>query len=191
MAKQKIETVRNLIYYSYANLAMAHMAVEKKYVKYGMLNFMIRAKLFKGLKDGTMNMRTIFDDEKIKLQTGQICNYCGSTEKLTLDHIFPQKYGGEDNAENLIFACKTCNSSKGKKDLMEWMMFRGKFLPLMIIRRYIKLTYTYCHSNGLLDKNIDELKDIKLPFRIDLLPTSFPKPTELILNMERNSIDSE
>ena len=49
---------------------------------------MIRAKLFKGLKDGTMNMRTIFDDERIKLQTGQICNYCGSTEKLALDHIF-------------------------------------------------------------------------------------------------------
>ena len=90
MGKRKIETVRELIYYSYANLAMAHLAVEKKHHRYGVLSFMIRAKLFKGLKDGTMNMRTIFDDEKIKLQTGQICNYCGSSEKLTLDHIFPQ-----------------------------------------------------------------------------------------------------
>ena len=76
MAKQKIETVRHLIYYSYANLAMAHTAIDKKQEKYEMFNFMIRAKLFKGLKDGTMNIRTIFDDEKIKLQTGQICNYC-------------------------------------------------------------------------------------------------------------------
>ncbi len=50
-----------------------------------MFNFMIRAKLFKGPKDGTKNMRTIFEDEKIKLQTGQICNYCGSAEKLALD----------------------------------------------------------------------------------------------------------
>ncbi|NLJ83228.1 MAG: hypothetical protein GX330_08910 [Bacteroidales bacterium] len=91
MAKQKIETVRHLIYYSYANLAMAHTAVDKKQEKYGRFNFMIRAKLFKGLKDGTMNMRTIFDDEKIKLQTGQICNYCGSTEKLALDHTFSKK----------------------------------------------------------------------------------------------------
>ena len=47
---------------------MAHTAVEKKQEKYTKLNFMIRAKLFKGLKNGTMNMRTIFDDEKIKLQ---------------------------------------------------------------------------------------------------------------------------
>lgn len=60
----KIETVRHLIYYSYSNLAMAHTAIDKNQEKYSMFNFMIRAKLFKGLKDGTMNMRTIFDDEK-------------------------------------------------------------------------------------------------------------------------------
>jgi hypothetical protein len=186
MAKQKIETVRHLIYFSYSNLAMAHTAIEKKQEKYEIFNFMIRAKLFKGLKDGTMNMRTIFDDEKIKLQTGQICNYCGSADKLALDHIFPQKFGGKDDAENLIFACRTCNSSKGKKDLMEWMAFRAQFLPLMIIRRYLKLTFNYCNENGLLDKQIEELKGMELPFRIDLLPTSFPRPNELTLNIYEN-----
>ena len=76
MAKTtKYETIGELIFWSYANLAMAHTAVEKKQEKYGVSNYVIRAKLFKGLKDGTMNMRTFFDDEKIKLQTGQICNY--------------------------------------------------------------------------------------------------------------------
>jgi len=185
MAKQKIEIVRELIYNSYANLAMAHTAVDRKQEKYGTFNYMIRAKLFKGLKEGTMNMRTIFDDEKIKLQTGQICNYCGSSEKLALDHIFPQKYGGQDNAENLIFACRTCNSSKGKKDLMEWMSFRGMFLPLMVIRRYLKLTYNYCNDNELLDKKIEDLKEMELPFKINLLPTNYPNPSELVLNIEK------
>jgi hypothetical protein len=183
MAKQKITTVRELIYYSYANLAMAHSAVSKGQEKYGTFNFMIRAKLYKGLKEGTMNMRTIFDDEKIKLQTGQVCNYCGATEKLSLDHIFPQKYGGQDNADNLVFACRTCNSSKGKKDLMEWMNLRGHFLPLMVIRRYLKLTFYYCNTNGLIDKSLEELKEMELPFKIDLLPTSFPKPNELKLTI--------
>lgn len=186
MAKQKIDTVREMIYLSYSNLAMAHSALDKKQEKYGVLNFMIRAKLFKGLKTGSMSMRSIFDDEKIKLQTGQICNYCGSTEKLALDHIFPQKLGGKDDAENLIFACRSCNSSKGKKDLMEWMIFRDKFLPIMIIRRYLKLTFNYCDENGLLDKKIDELKELDLPFRIDLLPVKFPAPKELIMNIEIN-----
>ena len=186
MAKKKIGTVKEKIYWSYANLAMAHTAVDKKQEKYGRFNFMIRAKLFKGLIDGTMNMRTIFDDEKIKLQTGQICNYCGSSENLSFDHIFSQRFGGKDNAENLIFACKTCNSSKGKKDLMEWMNFRGQFLPLMIIRRYIKLTFNYCLENNLMDKKIEELNGLELPFKIDLLPTSYPNPNELILSIERN-----
>lgn len=64
-----------------------------------LFNYMIRAKLFKDLKTDSMNMRTIFDNEKIKLETGSVCNYCGSTKELSLDHIFPQKYGGKDNAE--------------------------------------------------------------------------------------------
>lgn len=184
MAKQKLETVKELICYSYANLAMAHSALDKKQEKYKMLNFMIRAKLFKGLKDGTMNMRSIFDDEKIKIQTGKICNYCGSSDKLSLDHIFSQKLGGKDDAENLILACRSCNSSKGKKDLMEWMLFKEAFLPLMIIRRYLKLTYYYCLDNGLLDMKIEELLGMELPFRIDLLPTSFPRPNLLKMNIE-------
>lgn len=181
MANKKFETVRELIYYSYSNLAMAHTAVKGNQEKYGSFNFMIRAKLFKGLRDGTMNMRTIFDDEKVKLQSGRICSYCGSTNHLALDHIFPRKLGGTDAAENLILACRSCNSSKGKKDLLEWMNARGRFLPLMVIRRYLKMTFYYCSQNNLLDKNIEDLSEMKLPFRIDLLPTKYPNPSELIL----------
>jgi len=187
MAGKKHETVRELIYYSYANLAMAHSAIDKKQEKYAMLNYMIRAKLFKGLKEGTMNMKSIFDDEKIKLNTGTICNYCGSDEYLALDHMFPKKYGGLDVAENLIFACRSCNSSKGKKDLIEWMNTRSQFLPLMVIRRYLKLTFNYCNSNNLLDRKIEELSSLELPFKIELMPTKFPKPHLLVLNMERIS----
>jgi len=185
MAEKKYETVRELIFYSYANLAMAHSAIEKKQEKYAMLNYMIRAKLFKGLKNGSMNMKSIFDDEKINLNTGSICNYCGSHDNLSLDHIFPKKHGGLDMAENLIFACRSCNISKGKKDLMEWMNSRRQFLPLMIIRRYLKLTFNYCRLNELLDKKVEEIEELALPFKIQLLPTKFPKPNQLVLNIER------
>lgn len=116
---KKIGTVRELIYLSYANLAMAHSAVAKGQERYNSFNFMIRSRLLKGLREGTMNIQTIFDDERIKIQTGQFCNYYGSSENLSLDHIFPKNHGGRDDAENLIFACKSCNSSKGEKDLME------------------------------------------------------------------------
>ncbi len=124
---------------------------------------MIRAKLFKGLIEGSMNIRTIFDDEKIKLLSGNKCSYCGTTDNLALDHIFPQKHGGKDIGDNLIYACRYCNSSKGKKDLMEWMRFKNTFPSLMILRRYLKLVITYCVERKLMEYSIENLKNSSHP----------------------------
>jgi len=184
MAKKQLNTVKEILFWSYANLAMAHSAVERKQEKYNPFNYMIRAKLFKGLMDSSMNIRSLFDDEKIKLSQGLTCNYCDSKDNLSLDHVFPQKYGGIDTGDNLLYACKSCNSSKGKKDLMQWYMDKDKFPPLMILRRYLKLIYNYCLENNLLEMNSDELTDKNLPFNITLVPIKFPKPDTLLLTIQ-------
>ncbi|MCG2774821.1 MAG: HNH endonuclease [Desulfobacterales bacterium] len=170
MAKRELDIVKDLLFWSYANLAMAHTAVDKKQEKYTPFNYMIRARLFKGLMDGSMNIRTIFDDEKIKLLSGNKCSYCGVTDDLALDHIFPQKYGGKDVGDNLIYACRSCNSSKGKKDLMEWMGDKNSFPPLMILRRYLKLVITYCIENDLMGSSVSDLTSQSLPFKINYTP---------------------
>ena len=174
--------VKEHLFYAYANLAMAHTAVGKNQAKYDRFNYMIRSKLYKGLLNGSMNIRTLFDDEKVKLSVGTKCNYCNSIEQLALDHILAQKLGGKDVGDNLIYACKTCNSSKGKKDLMEWMIFRGDdFLPLMIIRRYLKLAITYCEENELMDLKFSEIELDKIPFKLALIPVKYPTPDKLRL----------
>jgi hypothetical protein len=160
---------------------MAHTAVDRKQERYAVFNYMIRAKLFKGLIDKSMNIRTIFDDEKIKLLSGSKCSYCGATDNLTLDHIFPQKFGGKDSGDNLVYACKSCNSSKGKKDLMEWMSYKNKFPPLMILRRYLKLVINYCIENNLMECAVEDLKNQNFPFKIEYIPVSYPKPNMLVL----------
>lgn len=44
------------------------------------------------------------------------CQYCGTKEgPLTLDHVIPRKYGGEDSWENLVCACVSCNAQKGHR----------------------------------------------------------------------------
>lgn len=43
------------------------------------------------------------------------CQYCGSTRKLTIDHVIPKSKGGEDTWENLVVACSACNTKKGNK----------------------------------------------------------------------------
>ncbi len=184
MAKRELNTVKEVLCWSYANLAMAHTAVDKKQEEYNIFNYMIRSKLFKGLIDGNMNIRTIFDDEKIKLVSGQKCSYCGSESNLALDHLFPQKFGGKDTGDNLIYACKTCNSSKSKKDLMEWMTYKKIFPPLLILRRYLKLAINYCLDEGLMEFSIEELRQRRLPFSIEHVPLSYPKPSELKLMAE-------
>lgn len=48
------------------------------------------------------------------------CAYCGVEDKLTVDHVIPISRGGPDAPENVVPACKSCNSSKGAKTLDEW-----------------------------------------------------------------------
>ncbi len=181
MAKKELNTVKEILFWSYANLAMAHTAVDRKQEKYATFNYMVRAKLFKGLMEGSMNIRTLFDDEKVKLLLGGKCNYCGSSENLAIDHIFSQKMGGNDAGDNLIYACRSCNSSKGKKDMMEWMSYKKAFPPLMVLRRYLKLVAAYCTENSLLECSVEDIKKQKHPFNIEYIPVNYPKPHELVL----------
>lgn len=41
------------------------------------------------------------------------CVYCGKQSDLTLDHVMPKSRGGKTHWENLVTACKRCNSEKG------------------------------------------------------------------------------
>ena len=43
------------------------------------------------------------------------CQYCGSRERLTVDHILPRSRGGRDTWENLVAACTPCNNQKGNR----------------------------------------------------------------------------
>jgi 5-methylcytosine-specific restriction endonuclease McrA len=48
------------------------------------------------------------------------CFYCGSYEQPTIDHVVPIVRGGKHSIGNIVVACKSCNSQKSKKTIMEW-----------------------------------------------------------------------
>jgi 5-methylcytosine-specific restriction endonuclease McrA len=54
---------------------------------------------------------SFFKDEKLKFKLPTACWYCGSTKKLSVDHVVARSKGGPDGGENLIQSCSTCNSS--------------------------------------------------------------------------------
>ena len=43
------------------------------------------------------------------------CQYCGSPDDLTFDHVIPRRCGGETTWENVVAACSSCNLAKGGK----------------------------------------------------------------------------
>lgn len=48
------------------------------------------------------------------------CAYCGkniSLKKVTMDHVIPKSLGGSNTIDNLLPACKVCNSKKGSSSL--------------------------------------------------------------------------
>ena len=51
---------------------------------------------------------------------GGVCAYCGAAGPLTLDHVVPLVRGGAHRIENLVAACKACNSRKGARDELEF-----------------------------------------------------------------------
>ncbi|MCF2712015.1 HNH endonuclease signature motif containing protein [Schaalia hyovaginalis] len=173
-------TLRELVAVAYGNLAMAHYAVERGAQSYSRTAYMIRARLTKGLKSGAMSVGSMFDDETWKLTSGGRCSYCGAEEALVLDHLIPKHLGGLDTGDNLVPACRTCNGSKGAKDVLVWCRDRGVFPPLMILRRYLKIMVKEVEAAGAMDATLDSNEVRRLPFAIEELPTSrFPPPSSL------------
>ena len=43
------------------------------------------------------------------------CVYCGTPDRLTLDHVLPRSRGGQDAWHNLVTACQRCNTAKGDR----------------------------------------------------------------------------
>ena len=175
----EITTVGELLHWSYANLAMAHSAVAAKAEKYGRTHFMIRARLYAGLNKSTMSVGPLAEDERLKMVLPQACCYCGSRGLLSVDHLIPTKRGGANTGDNLVWACRSCNSSKCARDALEWLSERNEFPAVLLLRRYLKLAIEISREMQLMDVPLAAAP--KLPFSLSAIPRTYPLPSQLRL----------
>jgi 5-methylcytosine-specific restriction endonuclease McrA len=59
-----------------------------------------------------------FSRSNVFLRDRYTCQYCGAHKKpleLTLDHIVPRSAAGDTCWENVVTACKKCNTKKGDR----------------------------------------------------------------------------
>jgi len=178
-SRMEIETIGELLHWSYANLAMAHSAVTMKAEKYGRAQFMVRSRLYAGLNKQTMSIAPLADDERLKMVLPQACCYCGSRNRLSVDHLIPTKRGGENTGDNLVWACRSCNSSKCARDALEWLEEKKQFPSILLLRRYLKLAIETSRAKNLMDTPLAEAPE--LPFSLSAIPRAFPQPSQLHL----------
>jgi len=49
----------------------------------------------------------------------------------------------------------------------------------MIIRRYLKLVYNYCSENNMLDKQIEEIVGVFVPFKASVVFSGINSPSNI------------
>lgn len=86
--------------------------------------------------------------EKHYALQGSCCYYCKTKfpwELITRDHIIPKRDGGKLK-NNSVFACKSCNATKGSKTLEG---FKGEVLIriMKILREIVDNNFTATQSN--------------------------------------------
>ena len=73
--------------------------------------------------------------EKIKeiFERDKVCVYCGSNINLQLDHIIALINGGSCMSNNLVIACRKCNTSKNHRDVLFWCKLQGIKVPKIVL----------------------------------------------------------
>ncbi|MCP4609013.1 MAG: HNH endonuclease [Planctomycetes bacterium] len=116
-----------------------------------------------------MKMQSLYNDERLKMTFPQACYYCGSRDNLTVDHLIPRIKGGPDESDNLIWACRSCNSSKQGRDMLTWMQGKNTFPSLLLLRRYSKIVARYCEASNLMSIDLSDAETMEIPFDLSLL----------------------
>jgi hypothetical protein len=156
-----VRTIREEIYWQYAKLI-------SKSAGFGIDDRAFQMSTFVKLRDGKIRWSSAIGEYIKEHENKSVCIYCGSDEKLTVEHILPTSRGGPNTADNAIFVCKKCNSSKGSKRLYEWFGFSSKDkIPSIAEGKYLKLIFELHKQLNTLDITKNELKE-KLCRRCDL-----------------------
>jgi len=80
------------------------------------------------------NSKFKLNKEEVKeiYERDKVCVYCGSSEKLTFDHIIPVNKDGKTIIGNIVVACQPCNSSKYNHNVFDWCDKNNINIPKII-----------------------------------------------------------
>jgi len=183
MPARGVETIRDIIFYQYAKIIAksAFNHEDGQSAKKG--SFGLIANKFKDLKIGTISWSDIMREDMQFVESDKKCIYCGTLENITKEHIVPKTFKINDRCRccdaiqgihNIIWACKSCNSSKGTKGLYHFYQDKLEgdrkfydFIPTLLEKKYLKTIFRCHECNGSLEQKIEGLTvlDIDIDFK--------------------------
>lgn len=83
------------------------------------------------MKNSLFDLTTRDIDKIFKRDIG--CVYCNNIKNLSLDHITPVSKGGDTTFNNMVLACRSCNSSKRDKNVFSWCKSKNIIIPKIVI----------------------------------------------------------
>jgi hypothetical protein len=154
MPPKYVKTIREEIHYEYAKLM-------SRTVFRGRLNYGFITDRFKALRNGQITMSGTNREWQREQELPQECVFCGSKAELQVDHLIPRKRGGSDSADNMVWSCRSCNSSRSDKGIFEWLGLKDKDkLHRLVAGKYLKELYDLHEGAGTLDINSEEIVQI-------------------------------
>lgn len=145
MPPRAAKTIHDLLFWQYAKIISESAGAGKRLYGFVMDRF-------KKLASGEISWASSIREYVKEREKQGVCIYCGNKIDLTLDHILPRSRGGPDSADNTVWVCKRCNSSKGDRCLYEWYGLERRYeLPRIAEGKYLKLLYSLHEEIGTLD----------------------------------------
>ncbi|MFX1261084.1 MAG: HNH endonuclease [Promethearchaeota archaeon] len=152
MPPSAVKTIRDLLYWQYSKIISSSAGFGKKQFGFIMSRF-------KKLQSGEIEWSGSIQEYIHEREMPNQCIYCGANEDLSYDHLVPQSRSGPDIADNVVMACRSCNSSKGGRGLYEWLRLdKRNEVPRIAEGKYLKLLYQLHEFEGTLDIGREQLE---------------------------------
>ncbi len=138
-------TPRQLLYWEYSKLVAGSAIGDRR-------EFSFVNATYSKLLATNSPLSGILRENKLLLDQGTTCAYCGAGTKLHWDHIIPISVGGPDTIDNLVRACEQCNLRKGPKDPYQWYSpDHLDNIPRLVLGKMLKTLFEAYSIRNLLD----------------------------------------
>ncbi|MDK2859482.1 MAG: hypothetical protein PWP25_668 [Sphaerochaeta sp.] len=154
MPPKYVKTMQEELFYEYAKL-ISRSAFN------GKINYGFVSNRFKALRDGKITISGTIREWQREQELPKECVFCGAQENLHMDHLIPRSRGGKDSADNMVWSCRSCNTSRGDKGVFVWLGLKRKDnLHCLVAGKYLKQLFELHEEKGTMNIREDTIEQL-------------------------------